>query len=372
MGVAVKTVPGEFAETPVHLAHTVLRVGMLVLAARKMLEPASHDVLFPIGFAIMVVWTAVTVIVYAQVRPRWFLAIDFLLTLGLIVASPWVAPEGTLLPSLWIAGAPLAIALWCSWIPGTIAAFILGVLAWFITGTNAYSFAASVMMVLGSACLGYLVGQLRSNAAQLRELTAQRAAIAERQRLARIVHDGVLQVLALVEREGRNLGPRGQWLARAAHEQEAALRALLQEQAAEPDEELVDVTRRNLAAILDRHAGPGVTISTPAEKVLVESGRAGEIDAAVGEALTNVAKHAGQDAQAWVLLEREGGEVVIGIRDNGQGGDPAEFRRSMERGRMGMKHSIHGRLEALGGCATLRTAPGQGVEWEFRVPIDDA
>lgn len=372
MGEAVKAGPGDFAETPVHIAHTVLRAGMLVLAARKMFEPASHDILFPVGFAVMVVWTVFTALVYVRVRPRWFLAIDFLLTLGLILVSPWVAPEHTLLPSLWIAGAPLAIALWCSWIPGAIAALILGTVAFVVTGPNAYSFAASVMMVLGCGCLGYLVEQLRSNAAQLRELTAQRAAIAERQRLARIVHDGVLQVLALVEREGRRLGARGQWLARAAHEQEAALRALLQEQAAEPDEELIDVTRLNLAALLDRRAGPGVTVSTPAEKVLVETARASEIDAAVGEALTNVVKHAGEAAQAWVLLEREGDEIVIGIRDNGQGGDPAQFQLSMERGRMGMKHSIHGRLEALGGCATLRTAPGQGVEWEFRVPINHA
>jgi hypothetical protein len=30
--------------------------------------------------------------------------------------------------------------------------------------------------------------------------------------------------------------------------------------------------------------------------------------------------------------------------------------------------SIHGRMAELGGDTDLRTAPGDGTEWEFRVP----
>ena len=59
---------------------------------------------------------------------------------------------------------------------------------------------------------------------------AERAAAAaeERQRLARVVHDGVLQVLALVQRRGPDLGADGAELGRLAGEQESRLRALVQ------------------------------------------------------------------------------------------------------------------------------------------------
>ncbi|MGJ3507364.1 MacS family sensor histidine kinase [Enemella sp. A6] len=361
--------PREFEETPVFKAHTALRSGMLMLAARNLWLVDGHRLLLIACFAFMVAWTLATAIAYARTRPTWLLAADFGVTLALVLCSPWVVGPHSTVPDLWIAGAPMAIALWRGWVPGTIAAGSLAVVASVVAGPSTDDIVASMMTVIGCACLGYLVEQLRCHAAELRVMTAQRAAMAERQRLARIVHDGVLQVLALVEREGRNLGPRGQWLAKAAHEQESALRALLQEQAAEPDEALIDVTRRNLSSLLDRHAGPGVTISTPAETVLVEATRAQEIEAAVQEALNNVNKHAGTDAQAWVLLEREGDELVIGIRDNGRGAQQQDFDSAVERGRMGMKHSIHGRIAELGGYAKLRTAPGRGVEWEFRIPM---
>ncbi len=60
---------------------------------------------------------------------------------------------------------------------------------------------------------------------------AERAAAAaeERQRLARVVHDGVLQVLALVQRRGPELGPDGAELGRLAGEQEVRLRGLVQQ-----------------------------------------------------------------------------------------------------------------------------------------------
>ena len=81
-------------------------------------------------------------------------------------------------------------------------------------------------------------------------------------------------------------------------------------------------------------------------------------------------KHAGPDAQAWVLLEWDDDDLIISIRDNGVGGTPEDFTAAADRGRMGMRHSIHGRLADLGGTATLRTAPGRGTEWEFRIPVD--
>ena len=62
---------------------------------------------------------------------------------------------------------------------------------------------------------------------ELAEAVAAQAALAERERLARSIHDGVLQVLGLVHRTGRDAGGRWAELATEAATQEAALRALI-------------------------------------------------------------------------------------------------------------------------------------------------
>ena len=56
------------------------------------------------------------------------------------------------------------------------------------------------------------------------------AAAAERARLARAVHDGVLQVLAAGPAPRRELGGEAAELGRLAGEQESALRSLIRQQ----------------------------------------------------------------------------------------------------------------------------------------------
>ena len=53
------------------------------------------------------------------------------------------------------------------------------------------------------------------------------AALEERERLSRQVHDGVIQVLALVARRGHEMGGATAELAELASEQERALRRLV-------------------------------------------------------------------------------------------------------------------------------------------------
>ena len=67
----------------------------------------------------------------------------------------------------------------------------------------------------------------RKHAEQIR----RESAAAERDRLGRSIHDGVLQVLALVQREGQDLGGHAGELAALAGQQEAALRSLLASEA---------------------------------------------------------------------------------------------------------------------------------------------
>ena len=85
-------------------------------------------------------------------------------------------------------------------------------------------------------------------------------------------------------------------------------------------------------------------------------------------ALSNVRHHVGQDAEAWVLLEDLGDRWVVSVRDDGPGIPEGRLEASAGEGRLGVRQSIVGRLQDLGGTATVHSAPGQGTEWELSVP----
>ena len=78
--------------------------------------------------------------------------------------------------------------------------------------------------------------------------------------------------------------------------------------------------------------------------------------AAVGAALANVDAHAGDAARAWVLLEDEGAELVVSIRDDGVGFGAVRLAAARAEGRLGVSGSILGRLRDLGGSAAVTSA----------------
>ena len=90
----------------------------------------------------------------------------------------------------------------------------------------------------------------------------------------------------------------------------------------------------------------------------------------MGQILLNAELHAGPDAHVWMLLEAEDDALVVSVRDNGVGMDPEAVRQALDQGRLGIRHSIIGRVRDLGGTADVTSAPGRGVEWELRVPLD--
>ncbi|HIT76632.1 MAG TPA: hypothetical protein IAA98_13705 [Candidatus Avipropionibacterium avicola] len=370
---------------PLFRAHAVLRVVLVLVTVGINLTrtaDAARPALLWAVTAAMVAVTVATALLYPYERRRRlavFVA-DVVLTVAMVLTTPYVfggLTTGGVTESVvgfWAVTAPLAVALWRGWLMSGIAtAAVAGAGLVIADRIDIQTIAESIVVVLTCVSVGWFTSQLRTTTRDREQMHGIAAAMTERQRLSRIVHDGVLQVLAMVEREGRALGPRGLRLARAAHEQEVQLRQLLQDTDIELGSlpgVLADVTHLDLSAVLDKHAAHGVSIATPPDTVLVESHRAGEINAAVAEALSNVHRHAGPDAEAWVLLEVDGDELIISIRDNGVGGTRADFEAASERGRMGMRHSIHGRLADLGGTAVLRTEPGEGTEWEFRIPVE--
>ena len=219
--------------------------------------------------------------------------------------------------------------------------------------------------------IGLLVEQLSATIAERDRNLSTLAALEERERLNRIVHDGVLQVLAMVAREGNELGPRGRLLASLALRQEDQLRATLQDRSVDlVGGGLLDTDKTDVTIMLEKHQSDTVTVSTMAGQLNMAASRADELDRVISEVLANVGKHAGPGAHAWILLEQEGNELIVSVRDDGVGATQEQLDAAAAAGRLGVKESIVGRVLDLGGGSKLTTSPGSGVEWEFRIPLE--
>jgi signal transduction histidine kinase len=181
--------------------------------------------------------------------------------------------------------------------------------------------------------------------------------------LARPIHDGVLQVLALVQRQGAELGGEGARLAALAGEQEVALRTLLSSGGAVSGGAATDV-RVPLRAF----ATSAIEVNSPGAAVMLPPHTVADLSAAVRAALDNVARHAGPGARTWILIEQEPDAVCVTVRDDGIGITAHRLDEAAAEGRLGVAQSMRGRIGDLGGRTTIRSSPGEGTEVEFRLP----
>lgn len=366
----------EAVETTMYRALAALRVvvlvNALVLAVFRWDELAS-PLLGGAALAAMTGWTGFVVVAYDQ--PRWrrspLLVADLVVTVALILVSPLAKePEATsTVPGFWVMGVVLAWGIHGHLVSGLIASLAVSMADVAVRSElNQTNYGNIFLLMIGGPVLGYTSGLLKEMAAARDRAEREAAAAAERARLARAVHDGVLQVLALVQRRGHELGGDAAELGLLAGEQEAALRALVQGGASRGSVPSPPGGAADLAAGLRPLAGAQVTVSVPATPVPLPPGVVDELVAAVGACLDNVRRHAGAQARAWVLLEDLGREVVVTVRDDGPGIPTGRLDAAEAEGRLGVAQSIRGRLTDLGGTADLVTAPGQGTEWELAVP----
>ncbi|MFY1676533.1 MULTISPECIES: MacS family sensor histidine kinase [unclassified Streptomyces] len=337
-------------------------------------------------FLLLAVWTLATLprVAHAAACTRPFLACDLSAAVGGILLTPiadapWRVAQGApTLPSVWTAGPVLAFALKGGRRWAAVASTVVAVANLVERGTPARGTVHNVLLVwVAAMAIGYVVEVARASERTLARALEIEAATRERERLARDIHDGVLQVLALVQRRGSVLGGEAAELGRLAGDQEAALRGLVS--SGEPtsasgatrprggggpaDDDPVD-----LRTLLAPRAGSRVSVAEPGAPVRLPAPVARELAAAVGAALDNVRRHAGADARAWILVEDEPDEVVVTIRDDGPGIPPGRLDEAAAEGRLGVALSIRGRLSELGGSAVLTSIPGQGTEVELRTP----
>ncbi len=357
----------------VALFRGVALIACLVLIVRWRHIYAHPGAAFAVGAAMAAVTAAVAwLAVRGRAHRPAVVAVDLIVTVALTLATTWAQTPFQLhgnmptLTTIWAAGPVLEAAVLATWIGGALAGLLqLGTAMIVRDGYDGRTLSSGLILVIAGAITGYVATLIVRAEDELATATAAQAALAERERLARSIHDGALQVLGLVHRAGREAG--GEWaaLGAAAAEQEAALRGLISHRPIAPTAAgTADLTRDLQALARER-----VTVSTPAEPVPMPGPLAAEIVAAVRAALHNVTQHAGPGAQAWVLLERlDDDTVAVTVRDDGAGFPAGRLEAAERDGRLGVAASIRGRIGELGGRTAISSTPDEGTLVEIVVP----
>ena len=127
-------------------------------------------------------------------------------------------------------------------------------------------------------------------------------------------------------------------------------------------------TRLSEAIVEAQELGLSIEVSGDLTALSRASGERGAAVAlAVKQCLVNVAKHAGVD-RAEIVIFGSDDEVSIMVIDTGRGFDVSATARD----RLGLKHSVQTRVEAVGGTVQVWSTPGHGTSVLLHVPTDRA
>ena len=326
-------------------------------------------------FAVLISWSVACAAAYLHGygRRRAWVIVEVLVVVALMLSTEIVASKGWVLDNqswpttLWATNATISAAILLGPVAGMVVGLVVTAASAALKGYVSIDVGRNATVVIELA-VGLAVGMAAQTArrahADLQRAAKLAASLEERERLSREVHDGAIQVLALVARRGREIGGVTNELAELAGEQERALRRWVSDAGRRAPEGV----GTDLAPVLRSRASDRVSVSLPATPVLLDPAVADEVEAAVTNALDNVVAHAGEGARAFVLLEDLDDSVVVSVRDDGVGIPSGRLQQAVEEGRLGVSKSIVGRLNSLGGSARLSTGPGRGTEWELTIP----
>ena len=339
------------------------------------------------------VWLSVTGREWTKTT-LWF---DILLCGWLICASGLVVEEGGVISGrpFFATGYPLSAALFWGAALGPWGGLGAGVALGLaqaasrpLNGVPLDTLSSAQVQNLMGAALNYIVAgvaiglvsrilvrsatAVRDASAHVMRARERAARLEEREKLARQIHDSVLQTLSFIHKRGREIAATQavetdevQKLSDAAARQEAELRALILR---DPDD--VPSGSASLRDALETVARQMDTISVNVGSVGPLHLRAAvveEIAAAAKQAIDNVAEHSGSNS-ATVFAEEEDGTIVVTVRDAGRGFTYDEATLKADN-KAGILRSMKGRAEDLGGTMRISTAPGKGTEVEFRIPV---
>ena len=210
------------------------------------------------------------------------------------------------------------------------------------------------------------------------EATQQTAALEERHRIARDLHDSVSQSLFSLTLHARTaelalarmgldpdseLGRPLQRVSELTRGALAEMRALIFElrPGALAEEGLGAALSKHSAAVTARE-GLEISVQVPEGRLPLAVEQEEHLYRLAQEALHNAVKHA-QAKHAWVELAASDGEVVLTVRDDGVGFEPAEPRP----GHFGLE-TMRERADRIGAELCLESAPGAGTKVRVQVP----
>ncbi len=192
----------------------------------------------------------------------------------------------------------------------------------------------------------------------------QRVRADERARVAAHLHDSVLQTLMLIQKHAEDPDRT----ARIARQQERDLRAWLYDPKTQlPGSQRLGPALEQAASRVEQNHGIRIEVITVGDNHDLDTGVVEAVAAATTEAMINAAKHSGAETVD-VYAERSADSIEVFIRDNGVGFDA----NAVASDRMGIRESIVGRLERMGGNAHIESQVGAGTEVELTLPCSVA
>ncbi len=339
---------------------------MVVLAAVVL----SRDPAYPIATVMAggIAWGAISALAYRQ-KPE-FVTSPLAIATDLALAGAAIVVGNAAEESFW-GGLPLiAVAIAAirgrrnAWITaGVLLVVVVGSVSSNPTGNIILDNLSEIIFYgAGAFIFGWVVSLLRRTEderlqAEMRlvDAEAKRVRAEERAEISRHIHDSVLQTLALVQRGAEN---RDEVVA-LARNQEHELRSWLfgdHENAAGQIGEGLREAAREVEQLY----------RVVVDVVVVGDGDVGErgtgLLAAAKEAMVNAARHGGGGPVS-VFAEITELATTVFVRDRGPGFQIDQVSAD----RKGVTESIIGRLESLGGSASLRSDGERGTEWRLEV-----
>ncbi|MET9659712.1 sensor histidine kinase [Streptomyces sp. NPDC006510] len=372
-----------------------LLVGLLALAAVRAVSDSTHT-------AAVVVVSCLMAAVYAAgalapaVQPRTRAAALWLAVLGAV----WLALLVLSPDALWVAFPLYFLQLHLlptRWALPVVAVTALAAIACFVLHGQAVNPGTFIGPLLGAAVavatvLGYealfreserrreLIEELMSTRAELAEAERTAGTLAERERLAREIHDTLAQGLSsiqlLLRAAERTLSAEDPATAHVRRAREAAQDNLAEARRFVRALSPPDLANGSLAAALERLSsrttGPGLTVQfavsgtpvelpTPYEVALLRTAQS---------ALANTVRHAGA-GRAEITLSFMDTSVSLDVVDDGRGFVPGRgpvAADSGDTGGFGLP-AMRARARSLGGTLSVESAPGQGTAVALTLPL---
>lgn len=283
---------------------------------------------------------------------------------SLLLASRLLAVPGSpfLNNNAYLFAIPVAVA-WGVWsarfvVPVPVLLIALATSVWDPSEDLPVEQAVTALAIV--ACTSWAARLLRAGARRAdadadvlsRRIADQDAALAAEEaerRTANAVHDDVLSVLRAVSVTDRLL-PWSILVSKARVAQDSLARQIPREEDGFAD----------LGSALRRAAESAAELDVRYDMVGdldVPSSATEALSAAAGEALRNVAAHAGVPSAAVTARRSQSGRVTVTVSDDGIGFNPAQVVPASS----GLRNSVRARLSDVGGHAEITSTPGQGT-----------